>query len=234
MIEAIRERRGLASAAGAFHSRAMRIDPPTPASTDHLIACLHCDALYRWPEVPDGAKARCTRCHAVLLAPRRNAISAIVSLALAALVMMMAAVSFPFLQLEASGLTSAASVIDTIRSYSVASGIMAPLSALMAALIVVLPALRLGGLIYALSPLAAGRAPARFATPAFRISMAMRPWAMAEIFIIGVAVALIKIAALATVSFGPSFWAFTALVVLTTAKDSLVCERTLWRILARS
>ncbi|MGL4559350.1 MAG: paraquat-inducible protein A, partial [Afipia sp.] len=146
----------------------------------------------------------------------------------------MAAVSFPFLQLEASGLTSAASVIDTIRSYSVASGIMAPLSALMAALIVVLPALRLGGLIYALSPLAAGRAPARFATPAFRISMAMRPWAMAEIFIIGVAVALIKIAALATVSFGPSFWAFTALVVLTTAKDSLVCERTLWRILARS
>ena len=234
MTDDILERRALASAAGALHSPLMRPDPEILAKLDQLIACPHCDALFRWPEVPDGGTARCGRCHAVLIAPRTNAISAIVSLALAALVMMIAAVSFPFLQLQASGLTSEASVIDTIRSYGLSSGLMAPLSALMAALIVILPALRLGGLIYALAPLSVDKPPARFATPAFRISMAMRPWAMAEIFIIGVAVALIKIAALATVSFGLSFWAFVLLVILTTAKDTLVCERTLWRRLARS
>lgn len=207
---------------------------PEPLTTAGLIACPHCDALCRAPEVPEGAKARCPRCHSVLFAPRAGAVAAIVSLALGALVLMIASIAFPFLHLEASGLTNEASVLDTVRSYALASGMMAPLSALMAGLIVLLPALRLGGLIYALGPLVWGAPPARGAVPAFRLAMALKPWAMAEIFIIGVAVALIKIAALASVGFGPSFWAFVGLVMLTTAKDTIVCEWSLWRILVRS
>ena len=42
----------------------------------------------------------------------------------------------------------------------------------------------------------------------FRMAEAMQPWAMAEIFIIGTAVALVKIGGLATISLGPAFWAF--------------------------
>ena len=54
---------------------------------------------------------------------------------------------------------------------------------------------------------------------------------MAEIFIIGVAVALIKVASLAQVEFGPSFWAFTALVLMMAGQDAMICERSIWRIL---
>ncbi|MCA8879263.1 MAG: paraquat-inducible protein A [Rhodobacteraceae bacterium] len=206
---------------------------PEKPTTEELIACPQCDALYRVPSVPDGARLRCSRCHALLLAPRAGAVEAIVSLASGALALMVASIAFPFLHLGVAGLSAEASVIDTIRSYAVVSGLMAPLSVLLAALIVVLPAMRLGGLIYALGPLVAGRDPPRFATPVFRLAMNLRPWAMTEVFMIGVAVALVKIAALATVSFGPSFWTFIAVVLLVGAKDTMVCEKSLWRVLTR-
>ena len=54
---------------------------------------------------------------------------------------------------------------------------------------------------------------------------------MAEIFIIGVSVALVKVAGLATISLGPAFWAFVALVLVTALKDSLMCELTIWKTL---
>ncbi|MCA8883501.1 MAG: paraquat-inducible protein A [Rhodobacteraceae bacterium] len=199
-----------------------------------LIACPHCDCLHRWQTVPLGATARCSRCHAVLLRPRRGAIATIVSLASAALVLMVAAVSFPFLQVAASGLSSRASVIDAVMAFANASGLMAPLSLIVGALIIVLPVARLVSLIYALGPVAAGRAPRPHAALAFRAAMRLRPWAMAEIFIIGVAVALVKVSDLAAVGFGPAFWAFIGLVLLVAANDVVTCERSIWRVLDKS
>ena len=54
---------------------------------------------------------------------------------------------------------------------------------------------------------------------------------MAEIFIVGVAVALVKIAGMATVSVGPAFWALVALVLVTTIKDTFMCKLTIWKTL---
>lgn len=199
-----------------------------------LVACPQCDLLNREPDLPPGTRARCARCGAVLLAPRTGAAATIVALATGALILMVVAVSFPFLAIDASGLHSEASVLDAALSFALAEGRMAPLSVIVAALIVVLPVTRLVALIYALGPLALGRAPRAGAAAAFRLAMRLRPWAMAEIFIIGVAVALVKVASLAHVGFGPSFWAFVALVVLVAAKDTVLCERSLWRALERA
>jgi paraquat-inducible protein A len=56
---------------------------------------------------------------------------------------------------------------------------------------------------------------------------------MAEIFIIGVAVALVKVAGLATVTLGPAFWAFVLLVIVTVLKDSFMCRVTVWQTLSQ-
>ncbi|MFV0246227.1 MAG: paraquat-inducible protein A [Qingshengfaniella sp.] len=196
-----------------------------------LIACPQCDALYRLQPVGAGRRARCSRCGHVLLAPRNQSVVTVVSLSLAALILMIVATNAPFLQIEASGLSSRASVIDAILAFSEATGMMAPLSLVIAALIVFLPALRLGALVYALGPLLRGHRPRPHAALMFRVAMRLRPWAMAEIFMIGVAVALIKIGGLAHVQFGPAFWAFAVLVLIITTKDILMCERSLWQIL---
>jgi len=204
---------------------------PRGADLSQLVACPQCDLLNREPDLPPGAQARCARCGTVLLSPRTGAAATVVALALGALILMAVAISFPFLAIDAGGLHSEASVLDAALSFAAASGRMAPLSVIVAALIVVLPVTRLVALVYALAPLATGRRPRPHAAAAFRLAMRLRPWAMAEIFIIGVAVALVKVASLAQVGFGPSFWAFVGLVVLVAAKDTVLCERSLWRAL---
>jgi paraquat-inducible protein A len=201
----------------------------TEDDLDSLIACPTCDALHRARDVPAHARARCQRCHEVLFAPRPSAMTQVVMLAATALILMVAAVFFPFLDLSAGGFEQHSSVLDAITAFS--DGLLLPLSFAVAALIVVLPALRLAAILYAIGPMMIGHAPARHATAAFRFAQALRPWSMAEIFIVGVAVALVKIAGLATVSVGPAFWAFVALVLVTTLKDTLMCRLTIWKTL---
>lgn len=196
---------------------------------ENLIACPKCDALHRIKPVADGARARCSRCHAVLFAPRAGAVRQLVSFAAAAVLLMTIAVTAPFLELEAAGISSFASVLDAILAFS--RGLMAPLSITVAAFILFLPLYRLLALLYALLPLLLRRPPWPGAERVFRSSIRLRPWAMAEIFMIGVSVALIKIAGLATVSFGPAFWALAGVATLIAVKDILMCERTIWRLL---
>ncbi|TMV07273.1 paraquat-inducible protein A [Ruegeria sediminis] len=194
-----------------------------------LTACPVCDALHRDQEVPPHRTARCARCGTVLAAPRSGAMTRITMLAATALILMIAAVLFPFLELSAQGLSQRASVLDAVLAFS--TGLMAPLSLAVAFLIVLLPAARYLAILYALAPMALGWHPARHAIAAFRWAERIKPWAMAEIFIIGVAVALVKVAGLARVELGPAFWAFAALVVVTIIKDNYICRPTVWKTL---
>ena len=210
----------------AYHS-------PMTDSLSEMIACPKCDALHRVPQVDIGAQAKCVRCDTVLVAPREGAMTRIVMLSLTALILMIAAVFFPFLELSVQGLGRKSSVFDAVLAFS--DGLMLPLSFAVAALIVVLPITRFLALIYVFAPMALGWAPARHARAVFKLSETIRPWAMAEVFIIGVAVALVKVAGLAQVTLGPAFWAFVGLVIITVLKDNFMCRVTVWQTLnARS
>ena len=197
--------------------------------TDGLIACPVCDALLRDTPVPVGARARCTRCHTVIAAPRERALTRIVMLASTAFVLMWAAVFFPFLELSAQGLHRKSSLLDAVLAFS--DGLLIPLTVAVAALIIVLPLVRLGAITYALAPMALGTHPWRHAIPAFRLAEALRPWAMAEIFVVGVAIALVKVAGLAKLSLGPAFWALVLLVLVTALNDNFMCRMTIWKTL---
>ena len=96
------------------------------------------------------------------------------------------------------------------------------------AFIVGLPALRAVLLVYVLLPMRGEGRPAPQAGAAFRLSELLRPWSMAEIFVIGTSVALVKVAGLATVSLGPAFWAFCALIIVGAASDVFTCAATIW------
>ncbi|MBC7139978.1 MAG: paraquat-inducible protein A [Defluviimonas sp.] len=197
------------------------------AELESLRACPHCDALYRIVPVAPRERAVCGRCGAVLIAPRARAFSRIIALAATALILMGAAVFLPFLDLSASGMHSRASVLDAVLAFS--RGMMLPLSVAVGALIVVIPALRLALILYTLAPMLGGRPPLPRAPQAFRLAAALKPWSMAEIFLIGVAVALVKVAGLATVTPGPAFWAFCGLVVVTVLHDDVMDAETIWQ-----
>ncbi len=196
---------------------------------DDLIACPQCDTLHLEQDLPDGAKAYCRRCGFLLLTSEPQAVVRLVSLASAAVVLMVAAISFPFLDLDVSGQHNATSVIHAIMVFSSGKGI--PLAIAVALFIVVLPLVRLLALIHAIGPLVRGAKPHRSARVAFALTEQLRPWAMAEIFMVGVTVALVKVSGLATVTVGPAFWAFVALVIITVLNDQIMNRYSIWKAL---
>lgn len=199
---------------------------------DDLVACPQCDTLHQARDLPDNARAYCQRCGIVLMTSQPAAMAQILSLALTAFIMMLAAISFPFLSLDAGGLHNATSVIDAILAFN--DGYAFPLAIAVAFFIVVIPLVRLGALIYALGPLVREQKPRQGARKAFGLAERLRPWSMAEIFIVGVTVALIKVAGLAAVTIGPAFWAFAGVVVITVLKDQLICRYSIWEALDQS
>lgn len=206
---------------------------PRPASGGgDLIACPYCDALHREVDPPQGGRLRCRRCRAVLKTNRATAMDRTLAAAFASLILMAGALFFPFLELSTFGLSRKASVLDAALAFS--SGLMVPLAVAVGLLIVVIPLLRAGALAYVILPLRLGRPPAPAATAAFRLAAHLKPWSMAEIFIIGVVVALVKVAGIASVTLGPAFWALACLVVLVVVEGASLCEWSLWQTLERS
>ncbi|MFD1342086.1 paraquat-inducible protein A [Litorisediminicola beolgyonensis] len=204
---------------------------PRYAASDlaEMMACPNCDALYtaRMPEV--GQRAVCTRCHTVLIAPKRQAGMKIIALTVAVFILVVSALFFPFLSIDARGFGNEASILDAASAFR--SGPLAALSIGVAAMIVILPLLRTLLILYVLIPIVGDRKPYAHARRAFRLSQTLKPWAMAEIFAIGCAVALVKVASLAHIGFGLAFWMFSALVILVLINDNYLCTFSVWKSL---
>ncbi len=155
----------------------------------------------------------------------------IISLSLAVAILIVTATLFPFLEIHAAGSSNSVSILDAALAFS--DGPLLVLALATAALIVFVPLARVLLSIYVLVPVVFDRPPAPRAAQAFRMAEALRPWSMAEIFAIGCAVALIKIADLAEVAFGPAFWMFVALALLVVIQDSFLCRWSVWTSLER-
>jgi len=202
-----------------------------PQDLDHLIACPHCDALYHVGAVQKGEQANCVRCHSELIAPRRDAGLKIIALAMASVTLVIAALFLPFLEISRLGFSNGATLVGTALVFS--EGPLFLLSLAAVAMIIALPLARLLLTIFTIAPLVFDRPALPGAKRAFRLSEALKPWAMAEIFVIGCAVSLVKLSDLARVEFGPAFWMFCGLVILTVIQDTLVCRWSVWKALER-
>lgn len=211
---------------------------PAPAPTkpagdgEGLVACPYCDALNREVEPPLGGRVRCGRCGEVMTTNRPHALDRTLAASFAVVVLMIGAVMFPFLELHTFGLTRNASVLDAALAFS--SGLTAPLAIAVGMLIIVIPLMRAFALAYVILPIRLGRPPAPAAHEAFRLATLLRPWSMAEVFIIGVVVALVKVAGMADVSLGPAFWAMACMVLLVVLEATSLDDWSLWRRLDRT
>jgi paraquat-inducible protein A len=194
------------------------------------IACPHCDVIYRFSAEEMVTRTRCVRCGYQLTLGKSEAITRVVGLALTSTILMGIILFAPFLYLDAGPFDSSASVADVVLGF--ATGIMVPLAFAVLVFIIVVPLTRSFLLIYALAPLLAGYGNAAGAQSALRWAFQLKPWAMAEIFMVGVAVALVKLAGMATVDTGAAFWAFVLLVIVNTLQDTFMCRNTLWTSLA--
>ena len=196
---------------------------------DRLIACPTCDVLHEIVDLAEGERARCRRCHTVLMAQRRDTFVNVMLLSVTVAILMAGAVFFPFLNVSVAGLSNRSSIFSTALAFS--EGVLAPLALAVMLLVVLIPIVRAAALVYTLAPLARGRRPYRHADGVFRFAEALKPWSMAEIFVIGTAVALVKVADVATIGVGPAFWALAALVAVLILQNIYLSKWTIWEAL---
>lgn len=200
---------------------------PDRAAGGELIACVVCDTLHVVRPIPQHGFLRCSRCGEVLLRTPGPTIDAVLATAFAISTLIVAAVFSPFLQIQAKGLKSSASLLDTAQAFS--GGLTAPLAIAVIMMIVVVPVARAALLTYALLPLRLTGRLLPEAEVAFRFACELRPWSMAEVFIIGVVVALVKIGGMAAVQLGSGFWELVLIVAIVAIEGAMFDKGTLWR-----
>ena len=196
------------------------------AATSQTIACPVCDTMHRIDDRMADVPTLCIRCGHRLTFGKHQAIAQVVGLALTSTILMALAMFVPFLNLTSGNRTNSASLVDVIAGF--AEGVMVPLAFAVLGFILVLPLTRFVLLILALGPVAIARPPLPGAALALRWAFLLKPWAMAEVFMIGVAVALVKLSGLATIGIGPAFWALAGVVLITAYQETFMCRHTLW------
>ena len=172
-----------------------------------LIACHGCDLLVDVSELEHGNRANCPRCSYFLTRYQQDAMSRVLAYTITSLVLLGLALSFPFLSFASSGLES----VMTLRSapLSLFNYGMPELAIMVGLFIIYLPLLILLLLLSLSLPLLLGWR-VSWLKLATRGIFTLQNWAMVEVFIIGVIVSLVKIAAMADVELGLSFWAYAA------------------------
>lgn len=206
-----------------------RAPPEVRVSRRRLRACHECDWLMALPPLHAGEQAVCPRCRHPQVRRHRYPAQRSLALSLAALTALALAVAFPFLGFSVSGVGNR---IELTQTAAQLIGHAAPLVAIAVLLtILVLPALYLAGVVWLQAGLLRG-SPLPASRGIARTLAHLEPWMMADVFLIGTLVSLIKIAGLAQVELGPSFWAFGAFALLLLATSQSVDRDWLWFALA--
>ena len=179
-----------------------------------MIGCHECDLLIQEVEAPVGGTASCPRCGGVLYRNLGERFDWSLAFFVGAAVVYVIANAFPIVSMEAGGNRTVATLLSTVASLQ-ATGSW-PVAALVLFTAVVFPAIVISLMIYLLLPLQFGRSP-RHAAFVFRLLRGSEPWGMVEVFMLGILCSIVKLAHLASLTVGPSLWAFGALIVLVAA-----------------
>jgi len=154
-----------------------------------LLRCEDCDLLHRVRPIAEGLRARCGRCGALLFARKRDSLHRATALYLAALVLWGVANGLPFLTFELEGRKQPSLLVSgPISLYR--DGLW-ELAAVVFLFVIAFPLLRIVSSLSVLLPLLAGRRP-RWIVPLFRVVDVIHPWAMVEVFLLGVLVAALR------------------------------------------
>ncbi|MCH4563701.1 paraquat-inducible protein A [Halomonas sp. EGI 63088] len=206
-----------------------RSPPEVHTSRRRLRACHECDWLVALPPLRPGEKADCPRCGHTLVTRHFRPAQRSMALALSALLALAMAVTLPFVSFSIGGIGNR---IELSQTATTLVGFHQPIVAIAVILtIIVLPAVYLLGVIWLQlgllrnDPLPASRSIAR--------SLAhLHPWMMADVFIIGALVSLIKIAGMAQIELGMAFWAFCAFALLLLLTTQSIDSDWMWFSLA--
>ncbi|MGA7817165.1 paraquat-inducible protein A [Caballeronia sp.] len=190
-----------------------------------IIACKECDLLQLGAPVTPGSALRCHRCHAELRRGRSNGPKNALAFAFAAAVLLVISNVFPVVGLSVNGNLVQTTLAGSVRVLYTSE--TWPLAVLVGLTTILMPVLQTVAMLWLLLPLHFGRVPWQ-APAGFRLFQLSRPWGMTEVLILGLLVALVKLAHIATVVPGTALWSFIILMLLLAAASAAFDPREVW------
>ena len=189
-------------------------------------ACPDCDLLQQVPEPPPGARAACVRCGHVLRVGVVDGFDKPLALSVTTLIVLLIANLTPMMGLTVVGRHASTTIAGGCVDMWLAGERITAVVVAFCALIAPVAYILLIGVVLVL----VRRPPApTWAGEVLRWAQSMQPWAMLEVMMLGVLVALVKIAELATVQAGIGMYAiFAAMLLFPAIAASLDPER-LWQ-----
>jgi paraquat-inducible protein A len=196
--------------------------------TESVVACDTCGLVQRVGALGHGMVAECARCDSFLMSARdEGRLHLTAALALAALVMYVPANVYPILHMSAYGAYSESTVWDGTMGLLENNEWFVGLVVLIASIVV--PLLKIAGLFFlvAAAKFRLGRR-LRSQTRLYKVIDHIGPWAMLDVFLLAILVALVKLNDLATVLPGPGLAPFAAMVVLTLLASAVFDPKLIW------
>lgn len=196
---------------------------------DNLVACHECDLLMRKPKLAHGEKALCPRCGYELYAHRHNVVHRSLALVIAALLLYVPANFLPIMQLNLLGQSSQ----DTVWS-----GVLGLFNSGMQGVAVIVFLCSMGipllKLLCQLTVLLSihfdvGRS---YGLLLYRIYHHLRDWGMLEVYLMGVLVAIVKLADMAAMTIGIGLACFVALLLVQVWLEVVMSPHQIWQALS--
>lgn len=186
-------------------------------SAQGAVRCDLCDELQVLPRVAPGQRAACCRCQSPLCRGGYRSLDVPLALTLAALVCWALANAMPFVSLEYGGIAQTNFVLS--GSIALWQADQHFLSILVGLTGVVATGAQLAVACYVLAVLRRG-SPLEACGRALPVLTFLRIWSMPGVYFIGVLVAAVKLADLASLSAGPGLYAWVAVVLLWTSASA--------------
>lgn len=193
-----------------------------------VVSCDTCGLVQALDRLPPGAAAECTRCGSFIAAgSSRSRLELVAALSLAALVLYVPANTYPILKMYLHGAYSESTVWDGVVTLMTYNEWAVAVIVFLASMVI--PLVKLAGLFALVLTARMGWSRhLRERTWLYKFIDAIGPWAMLDVFLLAVLVALVKLSSWAKVIPGPGLLAFTAMVVLTMLASAAFDPKLIW------
>ena len=206
--------------------------PLEDAAAPHaeLCECPDCGLFQDLPDLRPGMVAECVRCGAVLRKRRRDSHGTTLALMLAGLALLEITLLTPLMGFRFAGQERETSLGSLPAAY-VGTGLWM-LSVVVFATTIAAPLLKLLLTAGVLIGVRRTVAPSTLTAMA-RARSWLTPWAMTEVFLLGMFVAYTRLGSIATVQVGLGLWAMGGLMLVMVAADAWLDEHALWEAISR-
>jgi paraquat-inducible protein A len=198
-----------------------------PAS-ESMVSCDTCGLVQAVEPLSRGMVAECVRCGSFITARRSSAsLHVTAALSLAALILYVPANIYPMMKMYLHGAYSESTVWDGIKLLMDHDQWAVAVIVFMASMVI--PLFKLAGLfsLVVTSGMGWGRR-LRSRSHLYKFIDVIGPWAMLDVFLLAVLVAVVKLEGWAQILPGPGLLAFTAMVVLTMLASAAFDPKLIW------